>query len=157
MMYVTAYFTGLHLSVHYISVNCTEVCAFVKTLSLGKPTLPVDVKTAINLKPTILKYEHYMLFVQTRILAMLHFGMNNKHAYKTSYNTFLPSFERKLITSIKNVFIEHQLCYKTSDWSLGEQTGIAFGNEASNILIYPQTEFESYITLLQEITGVHVT
>jgi hypothetical protein len=55
--------------VHYISVNITEVCAFAKTLSPASPPITADFKTARNLKSRILKYEHYMLFVPTRILA----------------------------------------------------------------------------------------
>jgi hypothetical protein len=38
--------------------------------------------------------------------------MKNKHAYKTSYNILEPSFERKLIRSLKKPFFEHQLSYK---------------------------------------------
>jgi hypothetical protein len=71
IVYVTVYFTGLHLLVHYISVNITEVCAFAQTLSPANPALPADVKTATNLESRILKYEHYMLFVPTLISARL--------------------------------------------------------------------------------------
>jgi hypothetical protein len=68
-MYVKAYFTGLYLLFHYVSVNFTDVCAFAKTLSPENPALPADVQTANKLKVQNSAFEHYMLFVPARILA----------------------------------------------------------------------------------------